>query len=49
LHLLWIRSLAAESDAVAVLLKPFDEEPLLDAIARAFALSYDMDPPYKSN
>jgi CheY-like chemotaxis protein len=45
----WIRSLAAESDAVAVLFKPFDEEPLLDAIARALALSYDLDPPYKSN
>ncbi len=34
-----IRSLAAQSDAVAVLFKPFDEEPLLDAIARALALS----------
>jgi len=45
----WIHSLAAKSDAVAVLFKPFDEEPLLDAIARALALSYDMDPPYKSN
>jgi FixJ family two-component response regulator len=32
------RSLAAQSDAVAVLFKPFDEEPLLDAIARALAL-----------
>ncbi len=32
-----IRSLAAQSDAVAVLFKPFDEEPLLDAIARALA------------
>ncbi len=30
---------AAQSDAVAVLLKPFDREPLLDAIARALALS----------
>jgi len=29
------RSLAAQSDAVAVLFKPFEEEPLLDAIARA--------------
>jgi FixJ family two-component response regulator len=34
-----IRSLAAESDAVAVLFKPFDEQPLLDAIGRAVALS----------
>jgi FixJ family two-component response regulator len=33
------RSLAAQADAVAVLLKPFDEDPLLDAIARALALS----------
>ena len=33
------RSLAAQSDAVAVLFKPFDEEPLLEAIARALALS----------
>jgi FixJ family two-component response regulator len=33
-----IRSLAAQSDAVAVLFKPFEEEPLLDAIARAIAL-----------
>jgi FixJ family two-component response regulator len=33
------RSLAAQSDAVAVLFKPFEEEPLLDAIARAIALS----------
>jgi FixJ family two-component response regulator len=33
------RSLAAQSDAIAVLFKPFDEEPLLDAIARALALS----------
>jgi len=33
------RSLAAHSDAVAVLFKPFDEEPLLDAIGRALALS----------
>jgi FixJ family two-component response regulator len=33
------RALAAQSDAVAVLFKPFDEEPLLDAIARAIALS----------
>jgi len=30
---------AAQSDAVAVLFKPFDEEPLLDAIGRALALS----------
>ena len=34
-----IRSLAAQSDAVAVLFKPFDEEPLLEAIGRALALS----------
>jgi FixJ family two-component response regulator len=34
-----IRTLAAQSDAVAVLFKPFDEEPLLDAIASALALS----------
>jgi FixJ family two-component response regulator len=33
------RSLATQSDAVAVLFKPFEEEPLLDAIARAIALS----------
>ena len=33
------RSIAAESDAVAVLFKPFDEEPLLEAIGRALALS----------
>jgi FixJ family two-component response regulator len=33
------RSMAAQSDAVAVLFKPFDEEPLLDAIAAAIALS----------
>jgi two-component system response regulator FixJ len=33
------RSLAAQSDAVAVLFKPFEEEPLLDAIGRAIALS----------
>src|SRR5277367_6587546 len=33
------RSLAAQSDAVAVLFKPFDKEPLFDAIARALALS----------
>jgi len=33
------RSLAAQSDAVAVLFKPFDKEPLLDAISRALALS----------
>jgi two-component system response regulator FixJ len=33
------RALAARSDAVAVLFKPFDEEPLLDAIGRALALS----------
>jgi CheY-like chemotaxis protein len=30
---------AAQSDAVAVLFKPFDKEPLLDAIGRAIALS----------
>ena len=34
-----IRALASQSDAVAVLFKPFDEEPLLDAIGRALALS----------
>jgi FixJ family two-component response regulator len=34
-----ILMLAAQSDAVAVLFKPFDEEPLLDAIGRALALS----------
>ncbi len=33
------RSLAAQADAVAVLFKPFDEEPLLEAIACALALS----------
>jgi FixJ family two-component response regulator len=33
------RTLAAQSDAVAVLFKPFEEEPLLDAIARGIALS----------
>jgi two-component system response regulator FixJ len=33
------RSLAAQSDAVAVLYKPFDEEPLLGAIRHALALS----------
>ena len=33
------RALAARADAVAVLYKPFDEEPLLDAIGRALALS----------
>ena len=33
------RSQAAQADAVAVLFKPFDKEPLLDAIARALALS----------
>ena len=33
------RLLAAQADAVAVLFKPFDEEPLLDAIGRALALS----------
>ena len=33
------RSLAAQSDAVAVLFKPFDEEPLLEALGRALALS----------
>jgi FixJ family two-component response regulator len=33
------RSMAAQSDAIAVLFKPFDEDPLLDAIARALALS----------
>jgi len=33
------RLLAAQSDAVAVLFKPFEEEPLLDAIRRAVALS----------
>jgi FixJ family two-component response regulator len=34
-----IRLLAAKSDAIAVLFKPFDEEPLLDAVTRALALS----------
>ncbi|MGO9603173.1 MAG: response regulator [Candidatus Binataceae bacterium] len=34
-----IRVMAAQSDAVAVLFKPFEEQPLLDAIARAIALS----------
>jgi CheY-like chemotaxis protein len=33
------RLMAAQSDSVAVLFKPFDKEPLLDAIARALALS----------
>jgi FixJ family two-component response regulator len=33
------RSLAEQSDAVAVLFKPFEEKPLLDGIARAIALS----------
>ena len=33
------RSQAVEADAVAVLFKPFDKEPLLDAIGRAIALS----------
>jgi FixJ family two-component response regulator len=33
------RSLAAQANAVAVLFKPFEEEPLLEAIARAIALS----------
>jgi len=33
-----VRSLAASSDAVALLFKPFDNGPLLDAIARALAL-----------
>jgi FixJ family two-component response regulator len=33
------RLMAAQSDAIAVLFKPFDEDPLLDAIARALALS----------
>jgi FixJ family two-component response regulator len=32
------RSMAAQADAVAVLFKPFEEEPLLDAIDRALAL-----------
>jgi FixJ family two-component response regulator len=34
------RSLVAQANAVAVLIKPFEEEPLLDAIARAIALSW---------
>ncbi len=34
-----IRTQAAQTDAVAVLFKPFDEEPLLEAIASALALS----------
>jgi len=33
------RALAAQADAVAVLFKPFEEEPLLEAIGRAIALS----------
>ena len=33
------RLMAAQSDAVSVLFKPFDKEPLLDAIGRALALS----------
>jgi FixJ family two-component response regulator len=33
------RLLAAQADAVAVLFKPFDKEPLLHAITRAIALS----------
>lgn len=33
------RSLAAQSDAIVVLFKPFDDKPLLDAIGRALALS----------
>jgi signal transduction histidine kinase len=33
------RMQAAQSDAVAVLFKPFDKEPLIEAIARALALS----------
>jgi CheY-like chemotaxis protein len=33
------RSLAAQANAVAVLFKPFEEDPLLEAIARAIALS----------
>jgi CheY-like chemotaxis protein len=35
---------AAQSDAVAVLFKPFDKDPLLEAIGRALALS-TRDPP----
>lgn len=34
-----VRSLAAKSDAVAVLFKPFDEGPFLEAIERALSLS----------
>jgi hypothetical protein len=33
------RALATQSGAVAVLFKPFEEQPLLEAIARAFVLS----------
>ncbi len=33
------QTLAAQSDPVAVLFKPFEQEPLLDAIARALASS----------
>ena len=33
------RALAERADAVAVLYKPFDEQPLLEAIGRALALS----------
>lgn len=34
-----VRSLTANSDAIALLFKPFDEEALLDAIGRALVLS----------
>ena len=34
-----VHSIAANSGSVAVLLKPFDQAPLLDAIGRALALS----------
>jgi len=34
-----VRSLAAKSDAIALLFKPFAEEELLDSVRRALALS----------
>ena len=33
------RFLAAQTDPIALLFKPFEEKPLLDAIGRALALS----------
>ena len=35
-------------DAVAVLFKPFEEEPLLEAIGRAIALPHEIDLTYKN-